>query len=155
VAAVEFDLIEVENEGSGGLYEEVHPRPLREVREMLAGGSESTAGSPQIYVWHARKLIFAPRVNSARTIRGDYYIDARRDETTGERLTPLSTTQTNRWLTDGFHLTFPKAMELYHASFSRDEKAAALFRLQARDAEADLHSEWAKKQRGIRVEPYF
>lgn len=156
VDAVEFDLIEVAINATGGLYQEVRPASLREVREILEGGTASPSSSPEFYTWHHRKLIFAPRSHAALTVRGEYHADARRDATTGELLTVNSTTQTNGWFSEGFNLLFAKAMEIYHASFARDEKAAAFYRIQVKDAEKALHSEWIRKAgRGLQVAGYL
>lgn len=155
--ASEFDLIEVQTQ-SGAFYEEVRPRTLLEVRESIRDSMGAGSPYPDIYCWYAQQLMFAPAFSAARTVRGYYQRDARRDEATGALIeaTTASDAFTNQWLSQGEDLLWAKTLEIYHARFAVDDQRLTYYATQYRQALAGIQKEWVQKgAAGLQIEPYI
>src|SRR5690606_36499590 len=94
----------------------------------------------------------------ARTVRGFYHRDARRDAASGNLIdsTTASDSYTNSWISEGEDLLWAKTLEIYHARFARDGEALAYYASQYRQALAGIQRErlW-KSTHGFEVEPYI
>lgn len=127
----------------------------------------ATLGRAKVAVWHGTvergtddfqgKLLFAPAWDEILPVKGLYYRDARRDDTTGELIVEASTTATNPWFTEGAMCLKALTFSLVFANPYLRNEAAAAPQIAVYQAElARFRSEvFQKKGYSAQAERYF
>ena len=99
---------------------------VQNFRELERAWPDNSFGTPwQIAIFNER-MYFYPTPNSTYLVTFDYQKDSTRDETTGNKITTSSTTETNGWFDEGKMELVGQALMFYHSLRPHNAKAAQL-----------------------------
>lgn len=147
---LEVDALYYQTPGTTVWEEVPGPVPINEIRLYTAplySVEVPITIYPPCWAWWDDK-IWVPRLQSALSVKIDYWKDGTRDEKTGTKIVEASTTETNGWLNRGeVALRYAVLAEYYLMAASKDDGQASACAALSERALETLRSE-ARQRKG-------